>query len=219
MSARPLPYSDLSSTTPTVFGLIVFWIYAASPGPCDASLPSARWNVFQPFLARFGFVAEGVIVGRPASLKSGSATFDSPENAGPTMATIALSSMACLANCGAWSALPWLSSFSSDTWQPAFLALKRSIASLTPCSMLMPRLAALPVSAPKKAILRPEHFTLPSPGIVSGSAAAPAAVVALLPPAAVVDADFLLLLPHAPATSASATAPTPRRTARVVIAI
>ncbi len=63
------------------------------------------------------------MIGRPASSKSGFATFDSPEKAGPTMPMTELSSMACLASAGAWSGLPWLSNFFISTWQSGLLAL------------------------------------------------------------------------------------------------
>ena len=76
-------------------------MYFAAAGPWVASLPRARKKVFQPLSASFGLVADGVIVTRPASLNAGSAALDSPENAGPTMPTTFLSSMAFFARAGA----------------------------------------------------------------------------------------------------------------------
>ena len=67
MVARPAPYSDASSITNTLVLPRVSEMYLAAAGPWVASLPSIRKNVSQPFEARSGLVAEGVIVGSPAS--------------------------------------------------------------------------------------------------------------------------------------------------------
>ena len=82
-------------------------MYFAAAGPCEASLPSTRKKVFQPLVDSAGLVADGEMVTRPASLNSGSAALDSPENAGPTMPTTDLLSMADLARPGATAGSPW----------------------------------------------------------------------------------------------------------------
>src|SRR6516225_5528598 len=109
MSARPFPYSDASSMTAAFFTCNVSSMYEATAGPCASSLATARWKMVQPFVDSDGFVADAVMIGSPAWLKMGLACFDSPENAGPTMATTFLSLMAVVARAGAWAGSPWLS--------------------------------------------------------------------------------------------------------------
>ena len=113
-----------------------------------------RWKVFQPFSDSAGLVAEAVMVLRPALSKIGSAALDSPEKAGPTMPTSFLSVTAFWASPGAMDGSPWLSNEVSVTLQSAFFSLYCVTASSAPFLMLMPRLAASPVRAPKKPILR-----------------------------------------------------------------
>jgi hypothetical protein len=62
--------------------------------------------VSQPFSDSAGLVADGLMVGRPASAKIGPAAADSPENAGPTMPMMASLPAASVASDGAWSGLP-----------------------------------------------------------------------------------------------------------------
>ena len=104
-------------------------MYAAAAGPWLASLPGMRWKVSQPFSASAGFVADAVIVGRPASAKIGPAELDSPENAGPTMPTTVSSPMAWVARPVAWFGSPAESYSSRVTWQSAFASLCWSTAS------------------------------------------------------------------------------------------
>src|SRR6476469_2231755 len=154
MSARPLPYSEESSTTKTFLAFTTSWMYFAAAGPWVASLPSMRKKVFQPCCESVGLVADGVMVVRPALAKIGSAALDSPENAGPTMPMTFLSLTAFCASAGACAGSPWLSKVSRVTLQLACFSLYCFTARSAPFLMLMPRLAASPVSAPKKPILR-----------------------------------------------------------------
>src|SRR5205807_8375182 len=86
----------------------------------------------------------------------GSATFDSPEKAGPTTATV-WSLMTFWASCGACAGSPWLSYSARVTLGPPPLALYCWTASLTPLLMLIPSCGELlPVRAPKYPI-----FTAP----------------------------------------------------------
>src|SRR5215212_4225314 len=123
MSARPLPYSDASSTTTTFLAWSTDWMYLAAAGPCDASLPRTRKKVFQPFFASAGLVADGVMETSPASANLGSAALLSPENAGPTSPMTVLSSTAFWASEDAWAGSPWESNSLSLTWQSACWAL------------------------------------------------------------------------------------------------
>ena len=72
----------------------------AAAGPWVASLPRIRWKVSQPLSASVGLVADGVMVGRPASAKIGPAASDSPEKAGPTMPMTGSSPIAWVARPG-----------------------------------------------------------------------------------------------------------------------
>ena len=91
-------------------------------------------------------VADGETFGMPASSRIGTAVFDSPENAGPTMPTT-LSVSAFLAWLVAWVGSPWVSYLISLTWVTPDLALCCSRASSTPLEMLMPSCAFGPVCA------------------------------------------------------------------------
>ena len=156
MSARPLPYSDASSRTPTfIFPSAV--ILDARPGPCLSSPASARWKIFQPFFERSALVADGVMIGRPASSNLPLTAFDSPENAGPTIPRTPASAIALSASAGAWSGSPCESYASMPTWQSAFASLNSATARSRPFLMLTPRLPASPVSAPKNAIFTPSQ--------------------------------------------------------------
>src|SRR4051812_734838 len=152
-SARPLPYSEASSTTKTFFDASTFLMYRAAPGPCEASLPSARWKVLSPCCASFGFVADAVRMTTPALLRIGLATLDSPEKAGPTTPRILASCTTEEARPEACAGSPAESFSTRATLQSAFCLLYWSRASLAPSRMLMPSWALPPVSAPKNAIL------------------------------------------------------------------
>ena len=130
-------------------------------------------------------MAEAVTLGIPACSKMGSATFDSPEKAGPTMATT-LSDTAFWASWGAWAGSPWLSYSTNDTWVAPDFLLCWSTASLTPSRSFMPSWGELgPVREPKKPILIPAALVAPP----------------VVPP---VVATFFLLLLQAPSTRATA---------------
>src|SRR5437762_5285091 len=121
----------------------------------------------------------------PAESKMGSAASDSPEKGGPTMPMILLSVTSWRARPGATAGSPCESNFLMVMQSLPFLSLYWTTASSAPCSMLTPRLADEPVSAPKYAISKPQFF------------------LAVLPP------PVLLLLLHAaaPATRARMAAP------------
>ena len=158
-------------------------MYFAAAGPWVASLPRMRWKVFQPFSDSAGLVAEAVMMLRPAFSKIGSAALDSPEKAGPTMPTSFLSVTAFWASPGAMDGSPWLSKEVSVTLQSAFFSLYWLTASSAPFLMLMPRLAASPVSAPKKPILR-SHALPPAAVPAAGGATAGSSARAQRPRAA-----------------------------------
>ena len=79
---------------PTLAAANVFEMYEAMAGPCLSSPASARWKTFQLLSFKSAFVAEGVMMARPAASNNGLAAFDSPENAGPTMPRMPASSIA-----------------------------------------------------------------------------------------------------------------------------
>jgi len=108
-------------------------------------------------------VADGVMMTTPASLRVLSATFDSPEKAGPTEPRIFGSAAIAFASGGALSGEPAESFSTSSTLQSVFLALYWSRASFAPSRILMPKTALPPVSAPKNAILLPQLFDAVSP--------------------------------------------------------
>src|SRR5215213_5494052 len=174
------PSSLTPSPTTTFLADSTVWMYLAAAGPCDASLPSTRKKVFQPFWASAGLVADGVIETRPASLNFGSAALLSPEKAGPTSPMTVLSSTAFCASEDACAGSPWVSKSLSLTWQLEFFALYWSTASLAPFLMFWPRFAASPVSAPKKPICRSQF--LPPPLLLEPPAS-------LLPPVVPPQAD------------------------------
>src|SRR5580658_8978777 len=132
MSAKPLPYAEASSMTATDLACSVLTMKVASAGPWASSLATARWKIVHPMVDRSVAVAEAVMIGRPAWLKIGSAALDSPEKAGPIMATTLDSPTALVARAGAWDGSPWLSKGVYFTWQLGFLASNWEMASCSP---------------------------------------------------------------------------------------
>ena len=132
-----------------------------------------RWKVSQPFSDSVGLVADAVIVGSPPSAKIGPAVSDSPEKAGPTTPMTVSSPIACVARPVAWLGSPAESYSSRSTWQSAFSSLNWSTASSTPLRMLMPRLAAAPVRAPKKPIATSSQVPASPPPLAASSSSPP----------------------------------------------
>src|SRR5579862_7498201 len=95
--------------TATLVGFRVLMMKLASAGPWASSLATARWKTVQPFWDSVVLVADTVMRGRPPWLKIGSAALDSPEKAGPMMATSLELPTAVVASAGACDGSPWLS--------------------------------------------------------------------------------------------------------------
>src|SRR6516165_2188028 len=149
MSAMPLPYSLPSSSTAAFLTLRTLARYCAAAGPWLLSVPTERCQNFHPFLPRLGFVADMVMLGRPACSKMGSAALDSPEKAGPSIAISELLEIAFWASAGACAGSPCESKSTSVTLQLGLAASNWLMASFMPSRSLMPSAAALPVRAPK----------------------------------------------------------------------
>ncbi len=96
-SPRPLPYSDLSSTTKTFLAAAAPTMKSAMAGPWTPSFGTTRCQYFQPFSARATAVAEAEMLGIFASSSNGPTCLDSPEKAGPTSATTLSVLIACCA--------------------------------------------------------------------------------------------------------------------------
>ena len=172
MSARPLPYSDASSMTNTLVALRSSLMYFAAAGPCEASLPRARKKVFQPFLASAGLVADGGDRGQAGLVERRVGRLGLTGEGRADDADDGLVVDRLLGQCrGLGLGSPWESKCLSVTLQSLCFSLYCSTARSTPFLMLMPRLAASPVSAPKKPICR-SHF-------VAAGAAAGRGVAAL----------------------------------------
>src|ERR1700730_1864781 len=149
MSAMPLPYWLLSSSTATFLALSVVARYVAAAGPWLLSVPTARCQNFQPLVPSDGFVADTVMLGRPACSKMGFATVVSAEKAGPIRATMALLETAFCARAGACAGSPCESKSTSPILQVGFAVWNWLMASLIPSRSLVPRAPLAPVMAPK----------------------------------------------------------------------
>src|ERR1700756_4346586 len=151
-SAMPTLYCWLSSITAIVLALRCPAMYFSAAAPCAAFLPMMRWKYLKLWVDSESSVADGEMLTTCACSRMGSAVLDSPEKAGPTMATV-LSLITLLARVEAWVGSPWLSYSLSTTFGPVPLALNWSMASFTPLLMLIPSWAFAPVRAPKKPTL------------------------------------------------------------------